>query len=98
MKQFREYVKKMAHYEEAIGVLHWDLRTGAPRKGMASRSEVIGTLSTELFKMTTSSEMAQFIDTYTDDEEFAKLDLVSQRIIKRCQKEYERSHNIPADL
>ena len=54
MKQFKEYVKKINHYQEAIGVLQWDLRTGAPRKGMDSRSEVIGMLSAEMFKMSTS--------------------------------------------
>lgn len=29
---FLELVKKMTSYNEAIGVMYWDLRTGAPKK------------------------------------------------------------------
>lgn len=97
MDEFRKYVKKIEQYEEAIGVLHWDLRTGAPKKGMDSRSEVIGMLSTELFKMTISDQMGQYLDTYTQPKEYAKLDQVNQKIVTECKKEYDRSKKIPPE-
>lgn len=97
LKHFRELVKKMKVYEEALGVLHWDLRTGAPRKGLESRSEVIGLLSTELFKMTTSEEMEQYINKFTEPEQFAKLERMEQKLIQECQKEFDRSRKIPAE-
>ena len=37
-------VKKMNMYNEAIGLMHWDMRTKAPRKSMSYRSEVVGML------------------------------------------------------
>ena len=39
---FIAQIKQIKSYEEALGVLYWDLRTGAPRKGMEVRSEAIG--------------------------------------------------------
>ena len=44
-KQFYEYMNKIKSYHEAIGVMYWDLRTGAPKKGADQRSEVIGMMS-----------------------------------------------------
>ncbi|NGY82755.1 hypothetical protein F6Y03_14810 [Bacillus megaterium] len=35
-KQFYEYMNKIKSYHEAIGVMYWDLRTGAPKKGRIS--------------------------------------------------------------
>ena len=33
-QQFIDYVKKMQNYGEALGVIYWDMRTGAPKKGI----------------------------------------------------------------
>ena len=32
--EFLNYVKKMKAYQEAIHLMYWDLRTGAPKKGV----------------------------------------------------------------
>src|SRR5690554_6596184 len=98
MNGFRKFVKKIKNYEEAIGVLGWDMRTGAPKKGMDSRSEVIGMLSTEMFKMQISDEMEHYIETYTQPEAFAKLDQVNRKLITECKKEFDRSRKIPTEL
>ena len=42
--------------------MYWDLRTGAPKKGVDGRSEVIGLLSSEVYKMETSKEMESFLN------------------------------------
>lgn len=33
-ESFQELLSKISSYSEAIGLLHWDLQTGAPRKGI----------------------------------------------------------------
>ena len=38
-KEFLETLKKISRYEQAINVMYWDMRTGAPRKGEESRAE-----------------------------------------------------------
>lgn len=98
MNGFNKYVQKINHYQEAIGVLQWDLRTGAPRKGMDSRSEVIGMLSTEMFKMSTSDEMGQYLEALSKPEMFDALNNIQKKMVIECKKEYDRSVKIPSEL
>ena len=51
----------MVNYNEAIGLIAWDLRTGAPKKGVEQRSSVLGTLSSEVFRMKTSDTMKNYL-------------------------------------
>src|SRR3954468_22228403 len=96
-KEFLDYVKKMSAYNEALGLVYWDLRTGAPRKGVEQRSEVIGMLSSEVFKMSTSEEMAYFIATLSAEEVQTSLAEMTKKAIEECKKNYERNNTIPAD-
>ncbi|WP_201713271.1 carboxypeptidase M32 [Rossellomorea arthrocnemi] len=92
--QFYEHVKKMSAYNEALGLMFWDLRTGAPKNGAEQRSEVIGMLSSELFEMSTSTEMAAYLAELSPVMD--QLDEKTQKLIEECQKEYDRNKKIPA--
>ena len=65
-KDYYNYVKKMMDFQEALSLCAWDMRTGAPKKGLDQRSEVLGTLSGEIFKMSASDDMKHFIALLTD--------------------------------
>lgn len=90
-KQFLQLVKKMDHYREAISLMNWDLRTGAPRKGIEQRSETIGLLSTELFQLSTSKQMEEYIN----ELEHAELSEITKKTVLECKKEFERNKKIP---
>ncbi|WHY84389.1 carboxypeptidase M32 [Neobacillus novalis] len=92
-KEFLEYVKKMSAYNEALGLIYWDLRTGAPKQGAAQRSEVIGMLSSEVFKMSTSEEMAAYIANLSKQQ----MSETTRKILEECKKEYDRNKKIPAE-
>ncbi|MFK9093399.1 carboxypeptidase M32 [Bacillus salipaludis] len=92
-KEFLDYVKKISAYNEALGLIYWDLRTGAPKQALEQRSEVIGMLSSEVFKMTTSEEMAAYIANLTKQP----LSERTTKILEECKKEYERNKKIPAE-
>ncbi|MFD1639874.1 carboxypeptidase M32 [Evansella tamaricis] len=94
---FREYLKKISNYQEAIGLMAWDLRTGAPKKGVEQRSEVLGTLSSEVFSMKTSEEMKGFLDELTEEKTFGQLDEVTKGCLLECQKEYKKLTKVPAE-
>ncbi|TYR79986.1 carboxypeptidase M32 [Priestia megaterium] len=96
-KKFHEYMKKIKSYHEAMGVMYWDLRTGAPKKGVEQRSEVIGMLSSEAFKLSVSDEMASFITKLSSDQAGAYITDVTKEAIEECKKEYELNKKIPAD-
>jgi carboxypeptidase Taq len=96
-QQFLNYVKKMMSYNEAIQLMYWDMRTGAPKKGIEQRSEVIGILSQEVFKMSTSEEMAAYIAKLSPNDVQAQLSEVARYTLAECKKEYERNKKIPAE-
>ncbi|WP_342561543.1 carboxypeptidase M32 [Paenibacillus sp. FSL R7-0345] len=95
-EQFQELLSKISGYAEAIGLLHWDLRTGAPRKGVEVRSGTIGVLSGELFRLETSEEMGSFTEFFSAPEVAGQLSDIQNKMVKDCRKEYERSKSIPS--
>ncbi|MBS4173226.1 carboxypeptidase M32 [Bacillus sp. FJAT-49736] len=94
-KEFMDYVKKMQAYKEALGLIYWDLRTGAPKNGVEQRSEVIGVLSSELFQMSTSEEMAAYIASLSGVTE--DLSEITKKSLEECKKDYDRNKKIPAN-
>ncbi|MFD3446060.1 carboxypeptidase M32 [Microbacteriaceae bacterium 4G12] len=94
-QQFLDYVKKMMNYQEALSLMFWDLRTGAPKAGVEQRSEVISLLSTEMFTMSTSKQMEAYI---TELEALAAEGELSERtkkVVEECRKDYDRNKKIP---
>ncbi|APH04659.1 carboxypeptidase M32 [Bacillus weihaiensis] len=95
-KEFLDYIKKMQAYEEAINVMYWDMRTGAPKKGIEQRSEVIGMLSAEAFEMLVSDKMSNYLEKLSDENVFASLGIVTQKAVELLKKEYQKNKLIPA--
>ncbi|PWK13387.1 carboxypeptidase M32 [Tumebacillus permanentifrigoris] len=95
IENFKTYVKRMKQLEEAISVLIWDLRTGAPKKGVEQRSEVIGMLSGDVFKMSVSQEMGEYLAELTQPDVLETLDDVTRASVLERKKEYDRSNKIP---
>ncbi|WP_139999262.1 carboxypeptidase M32 [Paenibacillus paridis] len=98
LNSFKETIRKIKSYEEALGVLYWDLRTGAPRKGMDNRSEVIGALSADQFKLSTSPELGEWISVLEESAAYSGLSEIDQRLVTETRKEYDRSVKIPPKL
>lgn len=96
-EQFLQYVKKMMAYHEAVGVMYWDLRTGAPKKGVEQRSEVIGVLSSEAFKMSTSEEMATYIEAMLSEEAKGLVSEITRKTAVECKEDYDRMKKIPLE-
>ncbi|WP_028610628.1 carboxypeptidase M32 [Paenibacillus harenae] len=98
LQSFKETIRKIKSYEEALGVLYWDLRTGAPRKGMDNRSEAIGVLSGDMFKLSTSPELGDRLSKLEESSVFEHLSEIEQRLVSETRKEYDRSVKIPPKL
>lgn len=98
LEQFRHINKEIKQYEEALAVLYWDLRTGAPRKGMDTRSEVIGTLSAKMFELSTSQQLGALLSELESEELSSQLSELDQRLVKESRQDYDRSVKIPPDL
>ena len=97
LESFRNLARKIKSYHEAIGLLHWDLRTGAPKKGVPTRSETLGMLSTEAFKLQTSADMKTYLDALTTPAVLEQLEDIDRRLVEDCKKEYDRSQSVPPE-
>lgn len=98
LTQFRGLLARIRSYHEAVGVLYWDLRTKAPRKGHETRSHAVGILSAEAFKLSVSEEMGNYLQLLGSEDAFSRLTDVDQRLVREVEKEYKRDTRIPPDL
>src|SRR6476620_5948900 len=93
-EKFTDYLKRKNHYEQLLGLMIWDARTGAPTGAVEQRADVMSTISSDIFSMTTSSELKELIDelkTKTDSS------VVLKRAVEEAEKAYNRNTKIPAD-
>ncbi|QJD82519.1 carboxypeptidase M32 [Cohnella herbarum] len=98
VKRFRELIGQIKQYEEILGVVYWDMRTGAPRKGIELRSEAVGALSSETFRLSTSAEMGQLLAKLSEPEQHSQLSEIDRRLVEETAKEFERNRKIPPEL
>nr|WP_255473349.1 carboxypeptidase M32 [Planomicrobium sp. CPCC 101110] len=94
-KKFIEHLKKMNGYNEAVSLLYWDFRTGAPKKGADLRSETIGILSSEVFHLSTSDEFGEMISNLEEKKD--DLDPVMRRSVEEARKDYDLSKKVPPE-
>lgn len=94
---FLTYVKKLLNIHEAISVLYWDLRTGAPRNAVRQRSNVISQLSSDVFKMSTSKEMEHYLITLEEAIQAGKCTLEIQKTVEYLRREFDHNTKIPVE-
>ncbi|TDQ42827.1 carboxypeptidase M32 [Aureibacillus halotolerans] len=95
IETYEALTQKIASYHEATGLVAWDMRTGAPKKGIAQRSEVLGTLSEEGFLLQTSDAMKQALTTLLASKN--ELSEKTRRSVEESKKTYDLSAKIPAE-
>ena len=95
---FMERVRKIKSYEEAVSLMHWDLRTGAPRAGVPQRSQTIGLLQTEAFKLTIADEMGEWLAALSQSEAWEQLTPMEKRLVEVMKRRFERSRKIPSEM
>ncbi|MDG0767138.1 carboxypeptidase M32 [Bacillus halotolerans] len=92
-KEFFDLLKRISHYREAVALMHWDSRTGAPKNGSEDRAESIGQLSTDIFNIQTSDRIKELIDALY--ERFDDLAEDTKKAVELAKKEYEENKKIP---
>ncbi len=95
--EFKAYLEKMQSLNSGISLFAWDMRTLMPKKGVDSHARVIGYLSEELFKLTTSEDMERFLDYYGDEEHFKKADPLIKAAYREARENFHRIKKIPRD-
>ena len=90
-QQYWDLIKEQKAYEEAIALMHWDLRTKAPKAGMEYRAEAISYLSQQSHRLSTSDKLKELID---ELKPIAK-DEILIKSLAESEKEYNRNKKIP---
>ncbi|SFS61908.1 carboxypeptidase M32 [Paenibacillus sp. BC26] len=98
LELFVERIGLIKSYEESIALLSWDLRTGAPRKGMDVRSQSIGNLSGQMFKLATAPELGEWLTALEEPSTYEGLNEVQKRLVTETRKDYDRSVKIPPKM
>ena len=96
-KEFIDYIHTMDAFREASALIGWDMRTGAPKKTIDKRSQVLSILSKEHFEMATGTKMEQYIEELSKPEVKEQLDSNTIAIVEECKKEYEKMSKIPSN-
>nr|WP_295975363.1 carboxypeptidase M32 [uncultured Bacillus sp.] len=94
-KEFVKYTKKITAYNEALALIYWDLRTGAPKRGAGQRAEVIGILSAEVYNFSVSEDMAAYIANLSSQEAQNVISEKTRKLVEECKKEYDYKRKIP---
>ncbi|MFC7060406.1 carboxypeptidase M32 [Halobacillus seohaensis] len=93
-QRFWNLLKEQSSYEEAIGLMAWDMRTKAPQKGMENRSEVLGVLAQKVHEIQTSEELKSYIDQLKKSSH----DNVLTAALSEVEETYKRTTKIPTAL
>lgn len=95
IKKFRELVKKQKAYQYALTMVSWDSNTEAPRGAFERRAEMMGVISSELFKLSTGEEYQKVVN-----ELFNIIDTLEdslQREIKKAKKNLDKIVKVPEE-
>ncbi len=88
---YRDLTRRISHFEEAVSLMNWDVKTGAPPEGIPQRAEVIATISAEAFKISTSDEMGNILEELKKPENLKELDIINMRSV---EEDYKRFLNL----
>lgn len=95
LKELKNYISSIQKMTGALEIVYWDMQTKMPRKAIEQRSGIIEHLSGEIFKMTTSDKMGEYVNYFKGNVE--GLSNVNKAIIKNISKEYNETKKIPED-
>ncbi|WP_170007102.1 carboxypeptidase M32 [Bacillus fonticola] len=95
---FKKLDEKLSHYGNILGLVNWDARTKAPKKGRGLFAKARGTLAEEVFALSTSEQMGQFLARLREKDAQTELAQEERAAVRERAKSYERSKKVPPEL
>ena len=97
-KKLLEKTKDMATLGTAASILHWDMETKMPPKGIKIRSLQLAMLSKIGHKMSTDPEIGHLLQEIIKHPDYRNLDLVYKRNLYLIKKSYDEQTKLPEKL
>jgi carboxypeptidase Taq len=97
-KKLLQKNKELKTLETAIGILHWDMETKMPPKGITMRSQQLAMLSKIAHQMSTDPEIGCLLEQIFEHPDYENLDLVQKRNLYLIKKNYDEDTKLPEKL
>lgn len=95
IKKVKSHISKIEELNKLQALAYWDMKISMPKKALEQRSNTLGYLSGEIFKLSTGDEVKEFIDYFTPI--LNELSLVDKAMIRNLKKNYDETKKIPED-
>jgi carboxypeptidase Taq len=97
-KKLLEKTKNIVTLSSAAAILHLDMETMMPPKGIKMRSLELALLSRIGHKMSTDPEIGRLLDEVMKHPEYSSLDLLHKRNMYLIKKGYDEQTKLPEEL
>lgn len=97
-KKLLEKMKDLVILHSAAAILHWDMETKMPPRGIKLRSLQLAMLSRIGHKMGTDPEIGRLLEETMKHPEYSRLDSVHKRNLYLIKKHYDEQTKLPEEL
>jgi carboxypeptidase Taq len=97
LEKFKGLDEKITHFSSIIGLVDWDQKVMAPKKGRSIFAKAAGSLRTEVFKLQVSQEMGDLMAELSLPENEKLIDTVTKAKVREYREYYQKSKSIPAE-
>lgn len=94
MEEFKKLTERINALSVANSMLHWDMATGAPKGGNASRAKFMGLIAAESFSLMISDEMKGYLEEL--EKNLGEQNDEMKALYREFKKVYESNKKIPA--
>jgi len=97
-KKLLEKTKNIVTLSSAAAIIHWDMETMMPPRGIKLRSLQLAMLSRIGHKMSTDPEIGRLLKETIKNPEYSRLDSVHKRNLYLIKKHYDEQTRLPEEL
>jgi carboxypeptidase Taq len=97
-EQLLEYNKELAIISSAGSILHWDMETKMPPKGVELRSQQLAFIQKTIHQKLTDPETGKLLDSIEKDPDYETLDQTAARNVYLSKKAYNEASKLPEKL
>ena len=97
-EKLMEHSKELAIVNSAGAILHWDMETKMPPRGVELKSQQLAFLQKTAHQLLTSSESGKILDSIEKDPGYDSMDQMSKRNVYLARKAYDEATKLPEKL
>lgn len=97
-EKLMEHSKELAIVNSAGAILHWDMETKMPPRGVELKSQQLAFLQKTAHQLLTSSESGKILDSVEKDPGYDSMDQISKRNLYLARKAYDEATKLPEKL